>query len=101
MWYFSTNQGPVELPMRDAEAIARNAYRRVCERIDETIAEAANLRLNVPAEFASTEAWYAAEAAIDAATSKNNFAQALELCEEYERRAEAYCRKFLEMSKRA
>ena len=101
MWEFFTNQGVINLPMTDCEAIARNCYRRMCETIDAAVIEAARLRMNVPPLFASTPDWHNAEAAIDAAVGRNDYAQTIDLCDDYERRAAAYCERFLAKARRA
>ena len=101
MWEFSTNQGVIALPMTDCEAFARNAYRRMVERINVTLADAARSHIRIPPLFASTPDWYQAEAEIDAAASQNDYAKTIDLCEAYETRVAAYCQRFLEKARRA
>lgn len=98
---FTTNQGVIQLPLSECESVARDAYRRVCALIANTLQRAADLRIGVPAQFADAQEWHDAEAAIDRAVGQSEKEKVVNLCADYESRATVYCRSFLAKARRA
>lgn len=82
---------------------ARACYVRVNEMVIEALDAMVPLILagaETPEQFASSEAWFKAQDAIEKAVADGNKPRVELLCNEYEKRAEKYCRQVVDGMRR-